>query len=96
MKQPQYRHKLVQGLYELLQEYIQGKGGGNLLFSALMFGIRGELPHILKSLDENPEMVKMIREKLEKVLIADESTQDIKPNFLGGGGNVVDAGTKEY
>lgn len=71
---PKFKHPLVSALYELLQEYMKGKSG-NFMWDALLFGVRGELPSLLKTLDEKPEAVKMIREKLERVLMAGQDIE---------------------
>ena len=73
-QQPKFKHKLVQGLYELLQEWMSsGQGGASLDPLKMMWKIIGpELPYLLRDLDDSPESVEAIRSKLASVLVEEE------------------------
>lgn len=109
---PEFKHQLVTALYNLLQEFFEAKGGSNPMMAALMFGIRGELPSILRSLDENPEAVEMIKEKLERVVgverpiveaVAEDEVIEVQaspaaftPGWSGVGEEQSDGDNQEY
>ena len=66
-----YRHKIVQGLADLILKYGGGKTD-NPMMAALWWGLKGQIPIILHTLDSSEELVEEIRGKLIEVL-------DIKP-----------------
>lgn len=65
-----YKHKIVQGIADLVEKY--GGESKDPMMRAIWFGIKGQVPNILQSLDENEEAVTTLREKLIEVL-------DLKP-----------------
>mgnify|MGYP001571362849 CR=1 FL=1 len=67
MTEPQFRHPLVQELWNLLHDWIK-PNDGNPLLSAIWVGIRGTLPELFQQLDENEGIVEEIRRKLAKVV----------------------------
>lgn len=74
---PQFRHFLVQSLWELVQEWTtKEKLAGNPIVTAIWYALRRELPDILRSLDENDAVVEMIRERLAKVLQEEEKQRN--------------------
>ena len=61
-----YKHRVVQGLADLI-----GKYGGKSSFTPLGFlwsSIKREVPSILRTLDENEEAVAEIERKIKEVL----------------------------
>lgn len=61
-----YRHKVVQGLADLIAKY--GGGGRDPLMRAVWYGIKGQVPIILQALDDSEEAVKMIEDKMREAL----------------------------
>lgn len=61
-----YRHKIIQGLAELINEY--GGKGNDPIMKAVWWGIKGQVPSLLQTLDENEEAIAEIRAKLFEVL----------------------------
>ena len=56
---PNYHHKLVQGLEEIINKYA-GHAHDPIL-KAIWFGIKGQVPVILATVDNNPELVEEMR-----------------------------------
>ena len=71
-----YKHKIVQALANLIETY--GGKGSNPMVSILWASMKHEVPHILKSLDDNPEAIAEIKRKLEDVL-ADMKGDETSP-----------------
>lgn len=67
-----YRHKIVQGLSQLIEKY--GGKSKDPLMASIWWGIKGQIPSILQSLDENEKAIAEIRDKLMEVL-------DLKPQI---------------
>ena len=61
-----YRHKIIQGLADLINEY--GGKGNDPMMKAVWWGIKGQVPSLLQTLDENDEAIAEIRAKLIEVL----------------------------
>lgn len=61
-----YRHKIIQGLAQLIERY--GGKGSDPIMKSVWWGIRGQVPSILKSLDDNDEAVAEIERKVREVL----------------------------
>lgn len=90
MQEPkiQFKHRIVQALYELIEEWGNAKVGITLdprmmMFKALWMALRAELPSMLKSLDENEEACALIREKIKKVLEDEEIEQYVVKEDIG-------------
>lgn len=67
-----YKHKIVEGLSQLIDKY--GGKSKDPMMAAIWWGIKGQIPSILQSLDENEKAIAEIRDKLMEVL-------DIKPQI---------------
>lgn len=61
-----YRHKVVQGLADLIAKY--GGGGKDPMMRAVWFGVKGQIPSLLQTLDNSEEAIKEIEDKLKEVL----------------------------
>jgi len=61
-----YKHRVVQGLADLLNKY--GGGGSDPIMRAVWFGMKQQIPLLLKSLDENEEAIASIERTLKEVL----------------------------
>jgi len=65
-----FKHKLVQGLYDLLQEWTSSKVDiSNPVYRGLWMGFKDVIPFLLRDLDDSPESVEAIRSKLASVLV---------------------------
>lgn len=72
-----YRHKIVQGLADLIEAY--GGKGLDPVMSAIWIGVRGQISHVLNTLDSNDAAVEQIRRKLLEVLeIEKEPQRDVE------------------
>ncbi len=65
-----YRHKVVQGLANLIERYA-GKGTDPMM-KAVWWGIKGQVPMLLQTLDNNEEAVAEIEKKLRDMLDIEE------------------------
>ena len=61
-----YRHKVVQGLAALIEKY--GSGGKDPIMAAVWFGIKGQVPSFLASLDDNEQAVAEIHQSIMEAL----------------------------
>ena len=72
-QQQMFKHKLVQGLYDLLQEWTSSKVDiSNPVYRGLWMGFKDVIPFLLRDLDDSPESVEAIRSKLASVLVEEE------------------------
>ena len=62
-----YKHKFTQKLEDTLREMLGG-GTANPLFKILWLSIKGEIPGMLKGLDENEEAIAALKEKFKHLL----------------------------
>ena len=87
MPEPQFRHELVYELWSLINDWVK-PSGRNPLLAAVWMGLKGSLPDLFKSLDENDEIVEEIRARLAKVVgsvpIAPESIEATAQVIEGG------------
>ena len=68
-QQQMFKHKLVQGLWDLLQEWTSSKVDiSNPVYRGLWMGFKDVIPFLLRDLDDSPESVEAIRSKLASVL----------------------------
>ncbi len=65
-----YRHKIVQGLADLIEKY--GGGGKDPMMRAIWYGVKGQIPTLLQTLDASESAVSEIRSKLMEVLDVEE------------------------
>lgn len=65
-----YNHKIVQGLADLIEKY--GGGGKDPMMRAVWYGVKGQIPTLLQTLDANESAVSEIRSKLMEVLEVEE------------------------
>lgn len=70
-----YKHKITQGLADLIEKY--GGGGKDPMMKAVWWGIKGQIPSLLQSLDENDEAIEEIRKKLMDVLDIPPSVSEL-------------------
>lgn len=54
----------VQRLREFIYGFMEESKEGNPLLSAIWMGIRGEVPNILNTLEQSPDMVRAIQQKM--------------------------------
>lgn len=66
-----YKHRIVQGLDELITKY--GGKGSDPFMRAVWFGIKGQVPLILSTLDNSEEAIAEIEAKLREVLGIEEA-----------------------
>ena len=65
-----YDHKIVQGLADLIEKY--GGGGKDPMMRAIWYGVKGQIPTLLQTLDASESAVSEIRSKLMEVLEVEE------------------------
>lgn len=72
-EQAKFKHALVQGLADLIVggDLFGGEGKVDLMTKVMLSSLAPILPSMLSSLDDNPEAVGMIREKLREILAKD-------------------------
>jgi len=61
-----YKHKLVQGLDLIINKYA-GRTNDPIM-KAIWFGIKGQVPVILKTIDDNPGLVEEMRQAILEYL----------------------------
>jgi len=69
-----YKHRVVQGLHELIEKY--GGGGHDPFMKAVWFGIKGQVPLILSTIDNSEEAIAEIEKKLREVLGIEEPLKE--------------------
>ena len=57
-----YKHKIVQGLANIIEKY--AGHGSSPIMKAVWMGIKGEVPGILETLDNNEEMVNELEKEM--------------------------------
>jgi len=72
-----FRYRIVQGLADFIESY--GGKGKDPLMRSIWFGIKGQVPVILKALDDNEEAVAEIEKKLKAVLGVEEPPKPPEP-----------------
>lgn len=65
-----YKHKVVQGLADLITKY--GGGGSDPIMRSVWWGIKSQVPMLLEALDNSEEAIKLIEDKLREVLDVEE------------------------
>ena len=75
-QKPLFKHKFVQGLYDLLSQEFGGTRG-NPLLKILFSAVLPDLPTLLKSLDDNDIAVEALREKFAAI-VADDAKPDLQ------------------
>lgn len=68
-----YKHRVVQGLAELIERY--GGRGQDPIMNAVWWGIKSQVPSLLKNLDESEEAVELIERKMREALGIQEEQQ---------------------
>lgn len=61
-----YRHRVVEGLSQLISRY--GSGGKDPMMRAVWYGIKGQIPSFLASLDSNEEAIAEIHQSIMEAL----------------------------
>ena len=60
MKERQFQSRVAQGLWELFKEYDAQLTGGDGMWVVLYKAVRGSIPDLLESLDQDPQTQKSV------------------------------------